>query len=228
MEPLAHGELRGAIQDLAKGTELEDKSKGGVVSKSMVQGFLARHSKEVWSEHPQNMSHLRALWSTWANIDHGFDMFRDLALETGIALKNPHWDTACQELKDDMKVLEILVIRPDSIGVYGEMPFGLVMSSGQKGNADKKIGGYELTIEDLGRDGVEVICGKEFFKDDPLKPNLTTGLKSTLRGPKRVRQQTHRNCKLGTFVGGFKANGEPYPSFLIVKAKMMHKEFTCS
>ena len=64
LEPLAHGELRGAIQDLVKGTELEDKFKGGVVSKSMVQGFLARHSKEVWSEHPQNMSHLRALWST--------------------------------------------------------------------------------------------------------------------------------------------------------------------
>jgi len=29
-------------------------------------------------------------------------------------------------------------------------------------------------------------------------------------------------------VGGFKANGEPYPAFLIVKAKMMHKEFTYS
>jgi hypothetical protein len=148
---LAHGELRGAIQDLVKGTELEDKFKGGVVSKSMVQGFLARHSKEVWSEHPQNTSHLRALWSTWANIDHGFGMFRDLALETGISLKNPHWDTACQELKDDMKVLEMLIVRPDSMGVYGEMPFGLVMSSGQEGNADKKIGGCELNIEDLGR-----------------------------------------------------------------------------
>ena len=52
---------------LRKGTELEDKFKGGVVSKSMVQGFLARHSKEVWSQHPQNMPHLRALWSTKIN-----------------------------------------------------------------------------------------------------------------------------------------------------------------
>ena len=71
-------------------------------------------------------------------------------------------------------------------------------------------------------------CGKEFFKDHPLKPNLTTGLKSTLRGPKWVRQRTHKNCELDTLAGGFKANGEPCPAFLIVKAKMMHKELTRS
>ena len=111
-------------------------------------------------------------------------MSRDLALETGIALKNPHWDTACQELKDDMKVLEILVIRPDSMGVYDEMPFGLVMSSGQKGNADKKIGGYELTMEDLGRDGVEVICGKQgILQGRPLKTKPNHGLEVHTPGP---------------------------------------------
>jgi hypothetical protein len=71
---------------------------------------------------------------------------------------------------------------------------------------------HEFAIEGLGRDGVEVTRGKEFFKDDPLKPNLTTGLKSTPRGPKWVRQRTHKNGKLGTFVGGVQGEWRTMPS----------------
>ena len=208
-EPLGVNELLGSIDLLVKGTTTEDKFKHGKPSRGFVQAFKRKWKDNLWTEHPQNMSDLRLKWTTYANLDHGFDIFRDLTCQLGISKKNPAWDKASEDDKTTGRVEELLVQRPDMIGVFDEMPFGIVMNDGHKCNSDKKIGAakMDITFANLGDRNAEVICGKHFL-DEKAAATLTSGLHKSkvpkLRGSQkgRVRQRTLKRIKLGTFVGG--------------------------
>jgi hypothetical protein len=211
---MSHAEARGAVQNLVEGTPHQQLFKKGCVSKGFLQGFVKRHhvsnGGQLWSEFPQNMTHLRAEWTTYANLDHYFDMCRDVYLNTNnhIAVSNPAWNKATPEERQAKGIDEILIRRPDCLGSLDEMPFSLNMNTGQKSRSDKKLCG--------------ILEGQLMFGQ--VRPGQTSGL----RGLRRGRQRTTKHNKLGTVVAGAKANGEPYPPLLIVKASLMHLEFNFS
>ncbi len=216
LEPLSHREARGSIQSAIEGTIFQDNFKKGVVSKGFMQKFLKRRhvsteGGQLWSEFPQNMTPLRAEWTTYANLDDYFNMCRDVYLNTpnSIAVKNPAWEAASPEARETGSIEEILILRPDCLGSLDEMPFSLNMNTGQKSKSDKKISG--------------ILAGQIVFGENKEE---NTG--SMLRGVMRGRQRTTKFNKLGTVVAGCKANGEPYVPLLIVKASHMHGEYSYS
>ena len=62
LEPMSHAEARGAVQNFVEGTPHQQLFKKGCVSKGFLQGFVKRHhvsnGGQLWSEFPQNMTHL--------------------------------------------------------------------------------------------------------------------------------------------------------------------------
>ena len=187
MEPLTHAEARGAAQSFVEGTTTQDKFKKGVVSKGFIKRVVQRNhvdnGGQLWSEFPQNMGHLRAEWTTFANLNDYFDVCRDVYLQTPnkIAVKNPAWDKATKEERAAKLTDEILIRRTDCLGSLDEMPFTLNMNTGQKSKSDKKLSG--------------ILEGAIEFGE-------LTAAASGLRGKRRGRQRTTKFNKLGTVVAG--------------------------
>ena len=58
------------------------------------------------------MDHRRIEWTTFANINHYYDVCRDTYLEAKVAAKNPAWEVASQEDRDAGKVDVIIIEKP--------------------------------------------------------------------------------------------------------------------
>jgi hypothetical protein len=137
LEPLAVNELTETTQTLIEGTELQASFKNGIVSRGHTQAFLNRASGHLQREYPQAMTHDRAEWCTWANIEDYFGIIRRCLLEFNISAVNPGWEPASEEERTMM--VPIIHEKPGNICGCDEMPYGLDMNTGQKSKKDKKI-----------------------------------------------------------------------------------------
>jgi hypothetical protein len=77
LEPFACAETQGIPQEAIDGTGFAELFKGGAVSRQFAYAFGTRMSNKnggvMSTECPQNMTHLRAEWTTFANLKDCFD-----------------------------------------------------------------------------------------------------------------------------------------------------------
>jgi hypothetical protein len=77
LEPFACAETQGILQEVIDGTDFAELFTGGTVSRQFAHAFRTRTSKKnggvMSTEHPQNTTHLRAEWTTFANLKDYFD-----------------------------------------------------------------------------------------------------------------------------------------------------------
>jgi hypothetical protein len=201
LEPLAVRELNETTQSLIEGTEIQSKFKHGVVSKGHTQRLLKTAADVLQTEFPQNMTHDRSEWCTYANIMDYFDIMQGCFVEMNISTANPRWDETPELERESKGMVPIIHQKPGNICGADEMPFGLDMNTGQKSKQDKKITAVNT---------YEAAFGGRHRKK--------------MRG----RQRTSKFNKLGTLVYGSKGNCEPLIPMLIVKGTLMKPEYTYS
>ena len=185
------------------------------------------------TEFPQNMTHLRAEWTTFANLQDYFGISLKALVETAnkVAVLNPEYEAATEEERKDGRIDRCLIRMPGAMGTLDEMPLTLNVSTGQKSRSDKKFGGSVADIADLTlAEGMVMewaVALRELDGDlDKAKGN--DGSKSKLRGDRRIRQRTSKFNKVGTLVMGSKGNGDPYIPLVILRSAKLAKEHTFS
>ena len=155
LEPFSCAETQGMLQELIDDTYMQDLFKDGTVSRQYARYFRVRNSKAAGgamdTQFPQTMTHLRAEWTTHANLKDYFDVSMKALVDSvnRIALVNPEWDAATTEEQDQGAVDRTLMRLPGCMGTLDEMPLTLNVSTGQKPHSDKKFGGHLADIADL-------------------------------------------------------------------------------
>jgi hypothetical protein len=130
-EPFSCAEVQGLVQEAIDGTTLQDKFKDGNVSRQHAQMWRERKSLfsggGCFTSDPQTTSHLRAEWTTFANIQDYFDIVLKALTEIAnqIAVINPECATATKEQKESGAVDRMLVRLPGQMGCMDEMPLTL-------------------------------------------------------------------------------------------------------
>ena len=237
LEPFTCAETQGILQEMIDGTDFSDLFKDGTVSRQFAYAFRTRMSKKnggvMSTEYPQNMTPLRAEWTTFANLQDYFDICRKSLLETAneVAVLNPEYEAATEEERKDGRVDRCLIRIPGAMGTLDEMPLTLNVPTGQQPRSDKKFGGCVQDIADLTlTEGMmtEWAVALRESEGELNKAKGNNGNKSKLRGDGRMRQRTTKFNKVGTLVMGSKGNGDPYIPLVIIRSAKLAKEHTFS
>jgi hypothetical protein len=179
------------------------------------------------------MTHLRAEWTTFANLKDYFDVSMQALVDSvnKIAMVNPEWDKATEKEKDEGAVDRILIRLPGCMGTLDEMPLTLNVSTGQKSKSDKKFGGHLVDIADLTlEEGMMAEWAVQLREEQHQlgKVEGESSKKTGLRGKQRMRCRSTKQNKVGTLVMGSMANGDPYIPLVIVRSAKLAKEHTFS
>ena len=237
LEPFSCAETQGILQEMVDGTDFADLFKGGTVSRQFARAFRLRMSKKnggvMSTEYPQNMTHLRAEWTTFANLKDYFDTCLKSLVNTvnRIAVLNPECEAATEEERKDGRIDRCIIRLPGAMGTLDEMPLTLNVSTGQQSRSDKKFGGFLADIADLTLEEgmmMEWAVALRELDGDLNKAKGNTGNKSKLRGDQRMRQRTSKFNKVGTLVMGSKGNGDPCIPLVILRSAKLAKEHTFS
>ena len=185
------------------------------------------------TEHPQNMTHLRVEWTTFANLKGYFDTCLKSLVNTvnRIAVLNPEHEAATEEERKDGRIDRCIMRLPGAMGTLDEMPLTLNVSTGQQSRSDKKFGGFLADIADLTLEEGMMMEWAVVLREldgDLNKAKGNTGNKSKLRGDQRMRQRTSKFNKVGTLVMGSKGNGDPCIPLVILRSAKLAKEHTFS
>jgi hypothetical protein len=199
--PMGHGEVGDAYAELVKDSVYGDKFKHGKPSKGAVQCLLERNDDILESTFPQNMEPKRAEWSTYENISDWFDVSRDAYLDAGVAQAHP------KHAEEPEKYDEVVVEKKGNIGSCDEMPLWVNVNTGQKAKKDKKV---------------------VKLRAPPNKKAKSGRGAQQRRDKSRARQISTKYNKVGTFVGGSKADGEPLIPLVIIKGALNHSEYSYS
>ena len=135
LEPFACAETQGILQEMIDGTDFAEFFKGGTVSRQFAHALRTRMSKKnggvMSAECPQNMTHLRAEWTTFANLKDYFDMCLKSLVNTAnrVDVLNPECEAATEEERKDGRIDRCIVRLPGATGTLDEMPLTLNVST---------------------------------------------------------------------------------------------------
>jgi hypothetical protein len=153
------------------------------------------------------MTHLRAEWTTHANLKDYFDVSMKALVDSvnRIALVNPEWDAATTEEQDQGAVDRTLMRLPGCMGTLDEMPLTLNVSTGQKPHSDKKFGGHLADIADLAMEAGMMAEWAVQLREEPMLLRLF----APLLGPHRNAAKELKSGKMEGTQRRF--NGAPGP-----------------